>query len=387
MILTKIAQKISEDTKSIIGYPISISDQAGHLIGVNDTSRLGLFDPLLHEVIVQKEMIYWGEEAVKDLVNIFPGVAAPIIVNGTVLGAIGILGKVKRDQETENYIQLVKNHIEMRCHEAIRKEFQSLNQQTIDTFLHYLLFFERENLTIQHVETVSTILNIEMDRPRFCILLELDQKISSVNEASILIEMIRTILQLNEQDVIGQIGPNTICILKTIPHVSLTSTTLQQLEHTLLRLKQRWMEVRKEDLHIAVGDGQLSIIDVVHSYREAENLIKASRSHRTSATFFHYKQGETIFNHLVQHTPEQAYTKLIQRLAPLFQHKNYIELKDTFIAYCHANFNSSEAARDLFIHRNTLTYRLKQIEEQIDLPLDSFQNCIALYTLILLHDK
>src|SRR5690625_4397375 len=142
MVLKNIAQKISEDTFKIIGYPVSISDDKGYLIGVNDQSRLGLYDKLFAEVIKKQKMIYWDEEDVVELDNIFPGVAAPIIVNNKVLGAVGVLGKTGEDSETTSYIKLVKNHIEMICHDKIKKEMKSLETSTIDTLIHYILHFD-----------------------------------------------------------------------------------------------------------------------------------------------------------------------------------------------------------------------------------------------------
>src|SRR5699024_7730534 len=138
MLLKEIAQKVSDDTTKIIGFPVTISDENGFIIGVNDQSRIGLYDHLLANVIKTKKLTYYNETDVADYPDIFPGVASPIIVNGKILGAVGIIGKTKEDLDTKNYILLVKNHIEMMCHETIQKEIKSLETNSIDTFIQYI---------------------------------------------------------------------------------------------------------------------------------------------------------------------------------------------------------------------------------------------------------
>nr|WP_285844935.1 helix-turn-helix domain-containing protein [Oceanobacillus profundus] len=71
--------------------------------------------------------------------------------------------------------------------------------------------------------------------------------------------------------------------------------------------------------------------------------------------------------------------KLAFRLSPLFQDKSASELAKTFMTYCEANMNTSKAAKKLFIHRNTLIYRLQKIEEITSLDTKSFEHCMLLY--------
>ncbi|WP_418238940.1 helix-turn-helix domain-containing protein [Dialister hominis] len=46
----------------------------------------------------------------------------------------------------------------------------------------------------------------------------------------------------------------------------------------------------------------------------------------------------------------------------------------------------SEAAEKLFIHRNTMQYRLKQIEKLIGQPMDSAETKTLLWLLLKAHE-
>ena len=62
------------------------------------------------------------------------------------------------------------------------------------------------------------------------------------------------------------------------------------------------------------------------------------------------------------------------------------ELKNTIIVYGMNFFNRQSTADELHIHRNTLNYRLKKIEERTQKSLRSFRNYIELYIACLLSN-
>ncbi|MEC5423300.1 helix-turn-helix domain-containing protein [Virgibacillus sp. C22-A2] len=49
------------------------------------------------------------------------------------------------------------------------------------------------------------------------------------------------------------------------------------------------------------------------------------------------------------------------------------------MTYCETNMNTSKAAKKLFIHRNTLTYRLQKVEEITTFDTKCFEHCMLLY--------
>ncbi|MED3564454.1 sugar diacid recognition domain-containing protein, partial [Bacillus xiapuensis] len=73
--LEDISQTIVENTSRIIGYPISITDEKGYIIGSSDTNRLGSFHQASIDVLRKKETICYEYDEVKNLTNVLPGVA------------------------------------------------------------------------------------------------------------------------------------------------------------------------------------------------------------------------------------------------------------------------------------------------------------------------
>ncbi len=68
---------------------------------------------------------------------------------------------------------------------------------------------------------------------------------------------------------------------------------------------------------------------------------------------------------IMKSSEEELYQFVIDQLHPLinYRHQNKKELIDTLEAYLHVNQNMKETAEQLHLHVNTLSYRLKRIEE------------------------
>ena len=71
---------------------------------------------------------------------------------------------------------------------------------------------------------------------------------------------------------------------------------------------------------------------------------------------------------------------LTERLKPLLDYdlKHGTELVKTLEVYFNNCRNSVNTARDLFIHRNTLLYRLEQISKILDLDLNNNEQVLII---------
>lgn len=123
------------------------------------------------------------------------------------------------------------------------------------------------------------------------------------------------------------------------------------------------------------------------SYQEAKNLIPKmdqlpNPSHKkvlSASTMGIYKymfhsdnQGEIL---------EYCNNKL-EKLEE-YDHANGTFLKETLLAYYMNGFNTVKTAEALFIHRNSLMYRLKKIEELLEMELTDYMEYLDLINCIL----
>ncbi len=66
-----------------------------------------------------------------------------------------------------------------------------------------------------------------------------------------------------------------------------------------------------------------------------------------------------------------------------YDHSNGTFLVETLLSYYMNGFNSAQTAEALFIHRNSLIYRLKKIEELLDLDISDYMEYLDLINCIL----
>ena len=75
-----------------------------------------------------------------------------------------------------------------------------------------------------------------------------------------------------------------------------------------------------------------------------------------------------------------------ERLGKLeeYDHANGTFLLDTLLAYYMNGFSVGKTAKELFIHRNSLQYRMNKIQELIDFELDDYMEYLDMINCILI---
>ncbi|MGN0355257.1 MAG: PucR family transcriptional regulator [Muricoprocola sp.] len=123
------------------------------------------------------------------------------------------------------------------------------------------------------------------------------------------------------------------------------------------------------------------------SYQEAKNLVPKK-------DFFPYSKNKKVlsasamgiykylFNSGNQEEILQYCNKKLEKLEE-YDHANGTYLIDTVLSYYMNGFAVNKTAEALFIHRNSLQYRLNKIEELLDIGLDDYTEYLDLVNCIL----
>ena len=171
------------------------------------------------------------------------------------------------------------------------------------------------------------------------------------------------VLSINEMDiaVVKQIGVNT---------------TAEELE----RLASSIEETLKNELRIktVIGIGTIAehLRELADSYKEAQTAIEVGKVFDTEKSIMHYENlgiGRLIY---------QLPTTLCEIFLSEVFKKNSIDSLDqetlfTINKFFENNLNVSETSRKLFVHRNTLVYRLEKIKKLTGLDLRQFDHAIV----------
>ena len=174
------------------------------------------------------------------------------------------------------------------------------------------------------------------------------------------------------QDFVLSINENDIAMIKQISG----STTSEDLEKMAATIEENL----KTELSIktVIGIGTISdhLRELADSYKEAQTAIDVGKVFDTEKSIINYEKlgiGRLIY---------QLPTTLCEIFLSEVFKKNSIDSLDqetlfTINKFFENNLNVSETSRKLFVHRNTLVYRLEKIKKLTGLDLRQFDHAIV----------
>ena len=134
-----------------------------------------------------------------------------------------------------------------------------------------------------------------------------------------------------------------------------------------------------------IGRPAASIEKLPSSYREAEAAIKTGKRHRMPGSVFDYER-QTL-ERLADLIPEEEASRFRQEIvteeaAAVLKG----EMLETIRVFLRNDLNLSTTARELFVHRNTLLYRMEKIRRVTGLDLRKFEDAAVFRIIMSLRD-
>ncbi|WP_042146609.1 sugar diacid recognition domain-containing protein [Paucisalibacillus sp. EB02] len=380
--IVQFVQRIVKAVSKISPFPISISDEKGYIIGDSNPERIGTLHSPSVEVLNKNCLLSFDEETTKNMENVLPGVAIPLYFDKEIKGVLGIIGK---PEEVLPYAKLIKQHVEMMWEDTIRQQISELETSLLDAFIQYILIDKGGNQ--EKLREYCSMLQINPYLRGYCILIDIgDAIISRIHQnyelsktakfKEELLGMVNSAFQKKKNDLVAFLNTEKILLIKTVPtedqYVEQIQRFYQQSNTLLERLSSH------ETIRIAAGS--LSYLESMHtSYREAETLLHYGKELKIQPPIFSYHQWNVLTSLLPYKLDDDLCSNVQIRMKALIEEKQFTEISKSFLHYCQNNMNITKTAEKLYIHRNTLIYRLKKIEKLTNLDLNSFEHCTLLY--------
>lgn len=386
----QIAQKVVKTVSNVLPFHISFSDEQGYIIGSSLPERIGTLHEPSKEVLEKNTYLLFDEEKVNNQPNVFPGVAMPVTFDSSTIGVLGIIGP---PAQVEPYAQLISKYVEMRWHETFDKQLEDLETKTLETFAQYILLNDKTNQV--RVEQYCKMLDLSFYTKRFCIVVDIgDSLISSVQNKTPIGQLKEQMLHCTQKAFDSY--HNAICTFLNTEKIILLKPV--QSEHNYMAALEYFIEQSSyltdmfktyQITNISIAAGKLchTIDRISESYQEAESLIKFGRQLDISPRIYTFHSWDIIKALLPHQIDAHFQDKIMFRLRPLFADKDFSELMQNFMVYCQNKMNISQAAKELYIHRNTLIYRLKKIEAITSVNIKDFEHCMMLYLVLKRYDK
>lgn len=352
-----IAQKIVNRAMKIIPYSINVMNKDGIIIASGDTSRLnqrhtGAILSIRENRIVEitSELAkQWNYEARE-------GINLPITYQGKVLGVVGISGM---PSEVKPFAELVKMTAELIIEQAILLEQERWEHRYKEEFVLNLL---NDNRSFSELKQQARFFNINLDLPYIVAVIKICQSNSA--------KLQELVTYLNQSD-----SSHHIAIL------SLNTVAILLLEHEINQKKLNQLlppNTSLRDYKIAVGAKLENKFSLHLSYKTALSTLKYGQHFfpKRSIYFFEQHQLPVLLDNLADSWQAE---ELLKPMQGLYEQDQNAQLRKTLQQYFLSNCDLTRTSKNLFIHINTLRYRLKKIELLTHLQFNNINDLFILY--------
>ncbi|WKB37245.1 helix-turn-helix domain-containing protein [Terrilactibacillus sp. S3-3] len=192
---------------------------------------------------------------------------------------------------------------------------------------------------------------------------------------------IKRCLQWTAQDIFSELDSGRFVVLKTLKEGKEPEELKNNLGKKLENLNRLLFKKYRVTVSFAVGSIQNGAAGIRRSYQDAVHAMEAGKRSRLLSPYFYDDLAIKVDLMATGFTPYTK-TRLQEMSKVFFAHDHDRTLSATFMTYCECNMNISETARKLFLHRNSLVYRLEKISALTSLDTSNFEQCLLLYVAI-----
>lgn len=351
MIELSLAQKFIEQVTQYTDYNINIMDENGVIIASGDPKRVGAFHEVAYYIVTGTEdmVVTSGEH---DYPGVRPGINMVINIDGRREGVVGITGDPK---EIRPVALITKMAIEaMLKYEKQQQELQHrLNRK--ERFISLLT--TKEYADPGMLRSVANELGYTESIVRIPILCSLTQA-----EPGPFLELIKSGDRHGKEDISFVLDDRHILIFKTMPGLGAELfSDYKFLVADYLGGALRWLRSHDEKCMFYIGTFQSSFSQYYYGYQHCKWLEQTVNTDSASAFFYDYVG---MYQRAVMPMNE------LQRIFNVYENtlgedfkKSYVEIIGMLME---TNFNLAEAAKRLFMHKNTLVYRYNKIRDALN---------------------
>lgn len=346
-----LAQQIVNTVKDVCGQDINFIDRSGVIFASTVMERIGTF----HEI--GQEAFCTGKAIEVDQDDRFSGtqkgINLPIYHNQRILAVIGISGDVEK---VRKYAHLAERITRLLIREQEFNAF-SRNQDDKKHFLIHSLI-GRQETDQAYLKDILEEFGIDLKKKKRLLLIRLEDKPDRESE-----------LMMEEK--IRQMFESTQMKLYTFDY---PNEYLAVLDEDCFEKNKAFLQKFASDyqkfLKMAVGKA-CPVYQFANSYHSALTAWKSLASEGASFVVFDDLTIEIVLSAVDQASREEYRMKTIAMLSG--------EETELIKVYFEENMSLSETCKRLFLHKNTLQYKLNHIYQKCGFNPRRFQDAVILY--------
>ena len=371
----KLARKIVRRTMDIIGCNVNIMDAKGKIIASGDEGRVGELHDGALLALSQERTVDIDEDNTKNFYGVRPGINLPLRLDGETVGVIGLTGDPVNLRE---FGKLVCMTAEMMLEQARLFEMLAQDARLKEELILNLISTEKITPAINGW---ANRLGVDLSTPRVVCIIEVDTGHLSIETISNELHSLQNLLHYPERDnLVAILSLTQIVILKPALDAFGRWDVQNHIERVRL-LVSRMSRQTSLNVRIALGNYFADCEGsncIALSYQTAKTTLEVGKKHFPQQRIYNYQELvlPVLLNQLKDGWQRRELERTLNKLRQA--DKNGLLVK-TLLTWFGHNMQSAATAQALFIHRNTLEYRLNKISELTKLDLNRTDDRFLLY--------
>ena len=377
---TKMAQDIVARTMRIIDTNINVMDARGRIIGSGDRERIGE----LHEgallVLSQGRVVDIDDAVARHLHGVRQGINLPLRLEGEIVGVIGLTGE---PENLRKYGELVCMTAEMMLEQSRLMHLLAQDSRLREELVMNLIQAEEHTPALNEW---AQRLGIDLNQPRVVAIVEVDSGQLGVDSAMAELQQLQNALTTPERNnLVAIVSLTEMVVLK--PALNSLGAGMQKIIARVEQLITRMKEYGQLRFRVSLGNELYrSSGSIARSYRTAKTTMVVGKQRMPESRCYFY-QDLMLPVLLDSLRGDWQANELARPLARLKAMDNNGLLRRTLAAWFRHNVQPLATSKALFIHRNTLEYRLNRISELTGLDLGNFDDRLLLYVALQLDEE
>lgn len=356
-----LAQSIIEQLGECTDYNVNIINKSGFVLASSDPNRIGTFHEIAYKMVQENiDVIEVDDDS--DLLGVRPGINMMFYYRRRPVGILGITGK---GETIRALASVIRKSVELMVECELGKNALLYRKNARERLLNYLLYADVIPEEAAKVCELFDSLGYRRELPRIPLLLSVRGSLGPQQ----LLEQSRSYLPLSSQDILTQDHDGRLVLF-----LSYTESLDGFFDHYRFYIGEflkdflSWCRTLSLTYYVHVGPMQTNPVHYKFGYEKTlwlkENIKKAS----CGGIYFYEHIGEYLRSQL----PLIELHKIFEVFSSHYSSRFSEQLVSHMDVLYENNYNFQQSSSQLFIHKNTLAFRLDKIREQ--LGADPIQN-------------
>lgn len=354
MLAEKRMQKILDRIVNKIHVPTSIIDITGTVVASSERNRIGQLEPFIKDIYEKGDIQSFRHDG---------ATYARFLVDRTIPYYLAMDGTT---QAIENYCLLTASLFDIYFKSSHKKESK-------ETMIRQYIYNQVDEIEL---EDYCNEYKLDIDTPRCAFIIET----LSVNVQNIF-DILTETFPRDRGDMWIAVDGRTIMLMKSISE-DIDDAGLVELAGAMEDTILNEVSIKA---HIGVGRIKADIFGIRDSYSEAKKAVEIGRIYNPNDRIYVYEY--LFLERFLHEVPADVYERFYgdvfyRNLDKVFNDEMILTIEKFF----ENSLNLSETSRQLYIHRNTLVYRLDKIQKVMGLDLRNFHDAVT-FKIIMMMDR